>query len=38
LGSIFGLLGVVLGAPLAAVLLVIIREAYVGDVLGDPAG
>ena len=35
LGSIFGLLGVVLGAPLAAVLLVIVREAYVGDVLGD---
>lgn len=35
LGSIFGLLGVVLGAPLAAVLLLGIREAYVGDVLGD---
>jgi predicted PurR-regulated permease PerM len=35
LGSIFGLLGVVLGAPLAAVLLVVIREAYVGEVLGD---
>ncbi len=33
LGSIFGLLGVVLGAPLAAVLLVVIREAYVHDVL-----
>jgi len=34
LGSIFGLLGVILGAPLAAVLLVVIREAYVHDVLG----
>jgi predicted PurR-regulated permease PerM len=33
LGSIFGLLGVILGAPLAAVLLVVIREAYVNDVL-----
>lgn len=33
LGSIFGLLGVILGAPLAAVLLVVIREAYVSDVL-----
>ena len=36
LGSIFGLLGVVLGAPLAAVLLVVIREAYVKDVLETP--
>jgi hypothetical protein len=28
-------LGAVLGAPTAAVLLVLVREAYVGDVLGD---
>jgi predicted PurR-regulated permease PerM len=34
LGSIFGILGVVLGAPVAAVLLVVVREAYVDDVLG----
>lgn len=36
LGSLFGPLGVILGAPLAAVLMLVIREAYVADVLGDP--
>jgi predicted PurR-regulated permease PerM len=35
LGTIFGPLGVILGTPAAAALLVIVREAYVGDVLGD---
>jgi predicted PurR-regulated permease PerM len=35
MGTIFGPLGAVLGAPMAAVLLVFVREAYVGDVLGD---
>ena len=36
LGTIFGPLGVILGTPVAAVLLVTVREAYVGEVLGDP--
>ena len=36
LGTIFGPLGVILGTPVVAALLVIIREAYVGGVLGDP--
>lgn len=35
-GSIFGPLGVILAAPIAAAFLVVIREAYLGDVLGDP--
>lgn len=35
LGALFGALGVILGAPIAAVMLVIIREAYVGDLLGE---
>ena len=35
LGGLFGPLGVILGAPFTAVALVVIREAYVGDVLGD---
>lgn len=35
LGAIFGPLGVILGTPIAAALLVAVREAYVGDVLGD---
>jgi predicted PurR-regulated permease PerM len=34
-GSIFGPLGVILAAPVAAAFLVVIREAYLGDVLGD---
>lgn len=33
LGSIFGPLGIVLGSPVAAALLMVIREAYVKDVL-----
>jgi predicted PurR-regulated permease PerM len=33
LGSLFGPLGVVIAAPLAAVLLVVVRKAYVEDVL-----
>jgi len=36
LGTIFGPLGVILGTPLAAVLLVTVREAYVAEVLHDP--
>jgi predicted PurR-regulated permease PerM len=35
LGAIFGPLGVILGTPVAAAMLVIVREVYVGDVLGD---
>jgi predicted PurR-regulated permease PerM len=38
LGTLFGPLGVILGAPVAAVTLVVVREAYIGDVLGDKAG
>jgi hypothetical protein len=33
LGSLFGPLGIAMGAPLAAVLLVVVREGYVNDVL-----
>ena len=36
LGSIFGPLGIILGTPVAAVLLVTVREAYVAEVLNDP--
>jgi len=36
LGALFGPLGVILGTPVAAILLVSVREAYVGQVLGDP--
>jgi predicted PurR-regulated permease PerM len=35
LGTLFGPVGIVLGARATAVALVIIREAYVGDVLGE---
>jgi predicted PurR-regulated permease PerM len=35
LGTIFGPLGVILGTPFAAALLVTVREVYVADVLGD---
>jgi predicted PurR-regulated permease PerM len=35
LGTIFGPLGIVLGAPVCAALLVLVRKAYVGAVLGD---
>ena len=35
-GALFGPFGVILGAPIAAALLVLGREVYVGDVLGDP--
>lgn len=34
-GALFGLLGVILGTPLAAAGLVIVRELYVKDTLGD---
>ena len=34
-GSLFGALGIVLGTPLAAAGLVVVRMLYVGDVLGD---
>jgi predicted PurR-regulated permease PerM len=36
LGTLFGPLGVILGTPVSAALLVIVRDAYVGGVLGDP--
>jgi predicted PurR-regulated permease PerM len=35
LGALLGPLGVILGAPVAAVALVMVREMYVGDVLGE---
>jgi predicted PurR-regulated permease PerM len=35
LGTLFGPLGIIVGAPLAAVVLVVVREAYVGALLGD---
>lgn len=35
LGTLSGPVGVILGAPVAAALLVLVREAYVRDVLGD---
>ncbi len=35
LGTVFGLLGVILGTPIAAAALVLVREVYVGDALGD---
>jgi predicted PurR-regulated permease PerM len=36
LGTLYGPLGVILGTPVAAALLVAVREFYVADVLGDP--
>jgi predicted PurR-regulated permease PerM len=36
LGALYGPLGVILGTPVAAAVLVAVREIYVGDVLGDP--
>src|SRR5579859_547638 len=35
LGTLFGTLGVILGAPVSAAVLVLVREVYVGGVLGD---
>lgn len=35
MGALFGILGVILGTPLAAAGLVIVRELYVKDTLGD---
>lgn len=35
-GTLFGPLGAVLGTPLAAAVLVVVRKGYVADVLGDP--
>jgi predicted PurR-regulated permease PerM len=37
LGTIFGPLGVILGTPVCAALLVLVQQAYVGAVLGDDA-
>ena len=37
LGATYGPLGLILGTPVVAALLVVVREAYVGDVLGDRA-
>lgn len=34
-GTLFGPLGIVLGTPLAAIALVLVREVYVRDLLGD---
>ncbi len=36
LGTLFGPLGLILGTPVVAALMVTVREAYVGGVLGDP--
>ncbi|HET7884518.1 MAG TPA: AI-2E family transporter [Acetobacteraceae bacterium] len=36
LGTIFGPLGIILGTPIAATVLVIVREVYVAGILGDP--
>jgi predicted PurR-regulated permease PerM len=36
LGKIFGPLGIILGTPIAATLLVVVREVYVAGILGDP--
>jgi predicted PurR-regulated permease PerM len=36
LGTLFGPLGVILGTPVAAASLAIVREAYIGEVLKDP--
>jgi predicted PurR-regulated permease PerM len=36
LGTIFGPLGIVVGTPFMAAMLVVVRELYVGGVLGDP--
>ncbi len=35
LGAAYGVLGLILATPVIAMLLVVVREAYVGDVLGD---
>ncbi len=35
LGAAYGALGLILGTPVIASILVLVREAYVGDVLGD---
>ncbi len=35
LGAVFGPLGVILGAPVCAALLVLVQRAYVGAILGD---
>ena len=34
-GAIYGVLGIIIATPLMATLLVVVREAYVHDVLGD---
>jgi predicted PurR-regulated permease PerM len=36
MGTLFGPMGVILGTPLAATLLVIVREVYIGGILRDP--
>jgi predicted PurR-regulated permease PerM len=38
LGTLLGPLGIIVGAPVAAAVLVIVREAYVGDLLGENLG
>jgi predicted PurR-regulated permease PerM len=37
-GSLLGPLGVLLGAPIAVVVFVLVRELYVARTLGDAAG
>jgi predicted PurR-regulated permease PerM len=34
-GTLFGPLGIMLGTPIAAALMVVVREVYVADILGD---
>jgi predicted PurR-regulated permease PerM len=38
MGVLFGLPGVVLATPLAAIALVLVKMLYVEDTLGDPIG
>ncbi len=37
MGALFGPLGVVVGVPVAAIVLVLVRELYLAEVLGDPS-
>ena len=36
MAALFGALGLMVATPLVAAMLVIVREAYIRDVLGDP--
>ncbi|MBK9121939.1 MAG: AI-2E family transporter [Chloroflexi bacterium] len=37
-GSLFGFLGILLAVPITAIFQILVREVYVGDVLGDRSG